>query len=234
MKKPVNEMGVVSLFAQYCQTLGYVIMEIRAPFPDVILYEISTGNLIKAEFEYKSKNFKLHKHDQAKCDLIICWENNWSECPLPTIELKDYHTDEPIETVYDIQEKSKKLRSEYESQKLASHQLGRELKGLTAAVKETDKKRILFTQEVVKDAIDNSNSLLLPFNDKKYNYVGIFRCKNCGTPLTKIYVDDYDDRTFVISEDKKIMIFGGIFICGCGRKTRFRPLTSSKAVDFYK
>ena len=23
-----------------------------------------------------------------KCDLIVCWENNWPECPLEVIELK--------------------------------------------------------------------------------------------------------------------------------------------------
>jgi hypothetical protein len=27
-------------------------------------------------------------HDPAKCDIIVCWEHNWPECPLEVIELK--------------------------------------------------------------------------------------------------------------------------------------------------
>jgi len=27
-------------------------------------------------------------HDLKGCDLIVCWENNWPECPLEVLELK--------------------------------------------------------------------------------------------------------------------------------------------------
>lgn len=122
MKIPVNEMGVVSLFSQYAQSLGYVIMEIQAPFPDATLYDIETGNLLRIEFEYKSKNFRKHKHDPNKCDLIICWEHNWNSCPLSVISLDIIHGQEPIETVYDLQEKIKLLeaRNNYLEQKIKS------------------------------------------------------------------------------------------------------------------
>jgi hypothetical protein len=43
---------------------------------------------VKIEFEYESRNFLRHMHDPAKCDIIVCWEHNWPECPLEVIELK--------------------------------------------------------------------------------------------------------------------------------------------------
>jgi hypothetical protein len=27
-------------------------------------------------------------HDPAGCDIIVCWEHNWPECPLEVVELK--------------------------------------------------------------------------------------------------------------------------------------------------
>ena len=29
-----------------------------------------------------------HMHDPNGCDIIVCWEHNWPECPLEVIELK--------------------------------------------------------------------------------------------------------------------------------------------------
>ena len=43
---------------------------------------------VKIELEYQSLNFLKHMHDVAGCDLIVCWEHNWPECPLEVIELK--------------------------------------------------------------------------------------------------------------------------------------------------
>lgn len=33
---PVNEMGVVAIFAKVCEKLGFIIEEVRADFPDCI------------------------------------------------------------------------------------------------------------------------------------------------------------------------------------------------------
>jgi len=42
------------------------------------------------EFEAKSRNFKIQKHDPKKCNLIVCWEDNWKERPsnIDVLELK--------------------------------------------------------------------------------------------------------------------------------------------------
>ena len=42
------------------------------------------------EFEATSRNFDIHKHDPKKCNLIVCWEHNWKQCPrnIEVLELK--------------------------------------------------------------------------------------------------------------------------------------------------
>lgn len=91
---PTNEFGVVYLFASIAPKLRIRVEEIRAAFPDCIAYQkIGNGEKkIRIEFEFKSRNFKTHKHVAEKCDWIVCWEDNWPECPenLKIIELKNY------------------------------------------------------------------------------------------------------------------------------------------------
>jgi hypothetical protein len=41
---------------------------------------------VAIEFEFKSSDFKQHKHDPKDCDMIICWENDWNDCPLEVLE----------------------------------------------------------------------------------------------------------------------------------------------------
>jgi hypothetical protein len=71
--------------------LGYVVHRIQPEFPDC---EAMRGvgedkcQLVKAEFEYESRNFLKHMHDVKGCDLIICWRHNWPECPIEVLELK--------------------------------------------------------------------------------------------------------------------------------------------------
>jgi len=43
---------------------------------------------VEIEFEFKSIDFKNHKHDPNQCDIIVCWEHNWKECPIEVIEMK--------------------------------------------------------------------------------------------------------------------------------------------------
>ncbi len=89
---PVNEMGVVALFAKVCEELGFIIEEIRAAFPDCIARRrVDKGwERVAIEFEFKSGSFLTHGHDAEGCDLIICWEHDWDTCPVPVLALKPY------------------------------------------------------------------------------------------------------------------------------------------------
>src|SRR5439155_22607106 len=47
---------------------------------------------VAIEFEYRSRDFRTHKHDPRGCNVIVCWEHNWLLAPpkLEVIELRRY------------------------------------------------------------------------------------------------------------------------------------------------
>ena len=88
---PVNEMGVVFLFGAMASQLGFVVTWIGTQFPDIEAFrEVEPGRWqsVRIEVEFQSRNFLQHFHDPKECDLIVCWEHNWPECPLEVVELK--------------------------------------------------------------------------------------------------------------------------------------------------
>jgi hypothetical protein len=90
--EPVNEMGVVMLFGMVARQLGFIVESVQAGFPDCeAKMEVYPGRWqrVRIEFEYESRAFKKHCHDEDQCDLIICWRHNWPNCPpkLQVLEL---------------------------------------------------------------------------------------------------------------------------------------------------
>jgi hypothetical protein len=92
---PINESGVVYLFGMVSQGLGFSVEAIRLAYPDCEAKRLIPGpperwESVKIEFEYKSSHFKQHKHDPDVCDVIVCWEHDWKDCPasLEVIELR--------------------------------------------------------------------------------------------------------------------------------------------------
>jgi hypothetical protein len=88
---PTSEGGVISLFGAMAVSLGFLILKVQTEFPDCEALRVAgkdRNRPVKIEFEYESRNFLRHMHDPAKCDIIVCWEHNWPECPLEVIELK--------------------------------------------------------------------------------------------------------------------------------------------------
>jgi hypothetical protein len=89
---PMNEAGVILLFSKVMNDLGIFYESTpSAGFPDMIGRRRTSKGLEKVfvEFEYKSKNFLTHKHDPKICDLVVCWEHNWPDCPVEVITLKE-------------------------------------------------------------------------------------------------------------------------------------------------
>jgi hypothetical protein len=87
---PLNENGVVFLFGKIVDDLNMYIEEIKPGFPDCIARRfVGKGwERVAIEFEHTSSNFKAHGHDPGQCDIIVCWEHDWPQCPLEVIELK--------------------------------------------------------------------------------------------------------------------------------------------------
>jgi hypothetical protein len=81
---PVNELGVMVLFGMVSAGLGLQVESVQGKFPDCLAKrQVAPGKWqhLRIEFEYESKNFKLHGHDPKGCDMIVCWRHNWKECP---------------------------------------------------------------------------------------------------------------------------------------------------------
>lgn len=90
--EPINEQGVILLFAALAYELDFRIEGIRSKFPDALLRRKNIKDRwisCKAEFEYRSSDFKTHGHDPWQCDLIICWEHDWEDCPIEVLSLKE-------------------------------------------------------------------------------------------------------------------------------------------------
>lgn len=87
---PLNENGVIFLFSKIHDKLGINIEAIKPGFPDAKgRRNIGKGwEDIWIEFEFKSSYFKVHGHDSKECDVIVCWEHDWKDCPIEVIELK--------------------------------------------------------------------------------------------------------------------------------------------------
>jgi hypothetical protein len=90
---PVNEQGVVFLFGMICRELGYVVEIVKPGFPDCEAKRRVRGKpgmwqRVRIEFEYQSRSFRQHGHDPDQCDVIVCWEDNWPECPIEVLELR--------------------------------------------------------------------------------------------------------------------------------------------------
>jgi hypothetical protein len=90
---PVNEQGVVFLFGMVCFELGFVVEAVRTSYPDCeakrrVNRRRNEWERVRIEFEYCSSDFQNHGHDPNGCDVIVCWQHDWTECPLEVIELK--------------------------------------------------------------------------------------------------------------------------------------------------
>lgn len=91
---PINEQGVVYLFGMLSQELGFNIEAVRKDFPDCegkrrISGKQGRWERVFIEFEYKSSNFREHAHNPNECNIIVCWEHDWKECPIEVISLKE-------------------------------------------------------------------------------------------------------------------------------------------------
>jgi hypothetical protein len=87
---PTSENAVIFLFALVAEDLGFVLETLGAGFPDAVgRRRVDDGwRHVRIEFEHQSRNFRIHGHDPRGCDLVVCWEDNWPECPVEVLELK--------------------------------------------------------------------------------------------------------------------------------------------------
>ncbi len=90
---PGNEKyEVVMLFSMVLPHLKppMCIKEASDKFPDctVIRWDAKGPKEMKVEIEKNARDFLDHNHDIKRCDILVCWENDWGDCPMEIIELK--------------------------------------------------------------------------------------------------------------------------------------------------
>jgi Homing endonuclease associated repeat len=82
--EPVNEQGVVFLFAMLAKELGYLVEAVQTGFPDCEAKRQigpERWQRVRIEFEFESRNFRDHGHPSTGCDVIVCWRHNWDDSP---------------------------------------------------------------------------------------------------------------------------------------------------------
>ncbi len=96
-RAPETEQEAIVLFSKLSRlSLKMKIESVGTRFPDALI-KVKQGDVWQtksAEFELYSSGFKRHmevyKKDPQKCDMIICWEDDWKDKPknLKVVELK--------------------------------------------------------------------------------------------------------------------------------------------------
>lgn len=90
---PVNEQGVVFLFALLAPQLGFKGLEkIQVRFPDAIARRRGArgDERVNIEFEYRSSSYPRHRHSLRERVTIVCWIHDWADKPenIDIIELR--------------------------------------------------------------------------------------------------------------------------------------------------
>lgn len=90
---PINEQGVIFLFGMVSKGLGSIVEAVHSTLPDCDAKRCVDRRKglwipVRIKFEFRSRNFNVHGHPPNGCDLIVCWEHNWPECPLEVVELR--------------------------------------------------------------------------------------------------------------------------------------------------
>lgn len=90
---PTSEHDVVQIFGNVAEELGFEIVGNRSAFPDCEARrrQPSTRETFKPcliEYEFASSDYRKHKHPLSGCDLVVCWEHDWLDCPIEVLELK--------------------------------------------------------------------------------------------------------------------------------------------------
>lgn len=88
---PVDEAGVIFLLALMAANLGFIVERLGPGFPDAeAKRRVADGEWrrVRLEFEFRSRSFQKHRHDPAACDLVVCWQHDWPQCPVEVLELK--------------------------------------------------------------------------------------------------------------------------------------------------
>ena len=90
---PTSEHDVEQMFGAIADELGFEIIGNRNSFPDCearkkVKADRERWEKCLIEYEFSSQDYKKHKHPLGGCNLIVCWQHNWVDCPIEVLELQ--------------------------------------------------------------------------------------------------------------------------------------------------
>ena len=163
------------LFGKIHEFFGFEVLRMQDRFPDAVLRKNNVN--FRTELEFKSSNFKLHKHPINKCDLIICWTHDWEDCPLKIIELNKYFIENPNK---ELQANIEREMSDIEiTKRLMKKRPNRTIEnidkqiGILKKVKRELKKETKIKEDPIKEKQEFKNIIKGPevkANDKMISY----------------------------------------------------------------
>jgi len=86
-----SEDAVKTLFVLLSSSLGYRILSVGVRGFDYVLAD-KDGNVFNAEVEYYASEFVKHRHPVEECELLICWVDDWPDCPIKKLILSELVT----------------------------------------------------------------------------------------------------------------------------------------------
>jgi hypothetical protein len=87
---PLNKLGVLLLFGAVLPEHRIRVEEVRQRIPHCIGRRASARGWKKVALAcaFKSSELRARTPDLQRCNLILCWEDDWPDCPLEVIELR--------------------------------------------------------------------------------------------------------------------------------------------------
>ncbi|GEM_PF-4251669 len=87
---PSDKLGTMIMFTRILDELGFYIEEIIPENQRMILRrELENGFLEKVETAFTFISSEARRNGYLEgCDLLVCWKDDWGECPVEVLELK--------------------------------------------------------------------------------------------------------------------------------------------------
>jgi hypothetical protein len=87
---PTNAKGVLLLFVRNIDEFHMYVEEVPEDFPDCIVRQRTERGWKRVAVicAFSSSGLRTQVPSLSRCDLVVCWEHDWPDCPLEVITLR--------------------------------------------------------------------------------------------------------------------------------------------------
>lgn len=90
--KPVDAMGTWSIFCSLSMSRHFTLIEFNQNRLRTNAYQLilqKKGKRYRTSICYASRDYIIAGYKPEETDLLICWQHNWTSCPLPVIDVSE-------------------------------------------------------------------------------------------------------------------------------------------------